>query len=205
MYNGDGTTNAGWPSQAAWISFDDAWSQNLGTISASCTQFLVDNNSEQETANLKNAILSIAQESGVDERFILAIVMQESKGCVRCPTTNFGVNNPGLMQSHDGQGTCNPGTPLAPQPVADCTNELIIQQIRDGTMGTSEGDGLVQSIAKANCDDVSKYYKAARLYNSGPYAELSDLSAGGSTSCYAADVANRLTGWTTSPQLCPSA
>lgn len=33
--------------------------------------------------------------------------MQESGGCVRAPTTNWGVRNPGLMQDHNGVGTRN--------------------------------------------------------------------------------------------------
>jgi hypothetical protein len=33
--------------------------------------------------DLKSAIQSVAKSSGVDERFILGIVMQESGGCVR--------------------------------------------------------------------------------------------------------------------------
>ena len=48
-----------------------------------------------------------ADATGVDHRFILAVIMQESGGCVRAPTTNYGVRNPGLMQDHNGSGTCN--------------------------------------------------------------------------------------------------
>jgi hypothetical protein len=53
-------------------------------------------------AYIQSAIQSVASASGVDEHFIPAIVMQESEGCVRVPTTNNGVVNPGLMQSHMG-------------------------------------------------------------------------------------------------------
>lgn len=77
--------------------------------------------------------------------------------------------------------------------------------IKDGVEGTLDisggGDGLVQTIQQAGCDDVSKYYKAARIYNSGSITG-NDLSLGVATHCYAADVANRLTGWTTAPSTC---
>lgn len=97
MYTGDGSTSAGWPSESQWTSYDSAWEANLATISISCAQFGVDNNSDQENSDLKSAISEVAASSGVDERFILAVVMQESKGCVRAPTTTYSVRNPGLM------------------------------------------------------------------------------------------------------------
>ena len=54
---------------------------------------------------------------------------------------------------------------------------------------------------QAGSTDVSQYYKAARIYNSGSVTD-NDLGAGVATHCYAADVANRLTGWVTSTCLC---
>jgi hypothetical protein len=36
--------------------------------------------------------------TGVDHRFVLAVLMQESHGCVRVNVTSGGVRNPGLMQ-----------------------------------------------------------------------------------------------------------
>lgn len=197
MYTGNGDVSSGWPAESAWASYDDAFSSNTGDISISCAQFGVDNNSDEETANLKSAISSVADESGIPASYILAIVMQESKGCVRVPTTQYSVRNPGLMQSHNGQGTCNDGSNVQ----NPCPMEQITQQIKDGVMGTSSGDGLKQTIAQAGCDDVSKYYKGARIYNSGSISGT-DLGAGVATHCYAADVANRLTGWTTAECLC---
>lgn len=43
---------------------------------------------------------------------------------------------------------------------------------------------------------------AARLYNSGSIAPGGDLGAGGSTHCYASDIANRLTGWVHAAHAC---
>lgn len=81
-------------------------------------------NSATETANIKSAIEKVAKESKVDHRFILAVVLQESKGCVRVPTTANGVNNPGLMQSYQGTGTC--------YGKSTCSDSEIVQMIRDG-------------------------------------------------------------------------
>lgn len=51
-----------------------------------------------------------------------------------------GVRNPGLMQSHNGSGSCAGVNP--------CPWSSILQMIRDGTAGTSSGDGLKQTMAK---------------------------------------------------------
>ena len=96
VYSGDGSVAAGWPSQDSWSNFDSMWTSNMAYISISCTQFGEANNSDQESDDLKSSIQAVASSSGVDARFILAVVMQESKGCVRAPTTNYGVNNPGI-------------------------------------------------------------------------------------------------------------
>ncbi|KAK5133713.1 hypothetical protein LTR08_007467 [Meristemomyces frigidus] len=198
VYSGDGSTATGWPDQSAWIDFDSMWTANMAYISISCTQFGESNNSDQESDDLKSAIQSVASSSGIDERFILAIAMQESKGCVRTPTTNYGVNNPGIMQSHDGAGSCNNGgTVQDPCPASEIT-----QMIKDGATGTAAGDGLEQCITESDASDVSKYYKAARIYNSGSIATSGNLDDGIATHCYVSDIANRLTGWVKATTTC---
>lgn len=199
FYQGDGSTARGWPAQSAWGSFDQQWNSNFPLMQKSCgwNGWGADNSAD-EINNIKNAINQVAGESGVDKRFILAVMMQESKGCVRVPTTDNGVRNPGLMQSHNGSGSCAGKNP--------CPASQITQMIRDGASGTSSGDGLKQTLAKAQSatgDNGSrKFYAAARLYNSGS-ADYSNLNNGlGSTPCYATDVANRLTGWTLAPSQC---
>jgi hypothetical protein len=67
--------------------------------------------------------------------------------------------------------------------------------LTDGAGGTAAGDGLKQGLAQAGCSDVSKYYKAARIYNSGSIAAGGNLGGGVATHCYSSDIANRLTGW----------
>ena len=150
-------------------------------------------------SSLSSSIHSVAKSSGVDARFILAIVLQESNGCVRVGTTNNGVSNPGLMQSHGGMGSCgnNKQSP--------CPGSEILRMIKDGTEGTSSGDGLKQCLAKNGGSGATAYYRAARCYNSGSVASSGDLGQGGSTHCYASDVANRLLGWSSGPSTCNEA
>lgn len=134
----------------------------------------------------------------MDPRFVLAIVLQESSACVRAPTTSYSHRNPGLMQSHDGVGTCNERGIKSP-----CPTQTIEQMIRDGVLGTSSGDGLRQLYSKAggNIPDV-KYYNVARMYNSGSLDASGDLEKGVASHCYVSDVANRLTGWTRAQKTC---
>jgi len=173
------------------------WTANMDYISISCAQFGQADNSDEESADVKSAIEDVASSSGIDQRFILAVVMQESKGCVRAPTTNYGVTNPGLMQSHDGTGSCNNGAVHDP-----CPSDEITQMIKDGSTGTAAGDGLEQTISQSGATDVSKYYKGARIYNSGSIASSGKLEDGIATHCYSSDIANRLTGWVKAETQC---
>ncbi|KAK3326752.1 hypothetical protein B0H66DRAFT_168391 [Apodospora peruviana] len=186
LYQGDGSTGAGWPAAEAWASFDNLWNANAGTIAISCNQFGQANNSPTETAQMKNAILSIAASSGVDARFILVTVMQESKGCVRVWTSYGAHPNPGLMQDHNGQYTCYGTNP--------CPESYIQGMIREGTTGTSSGDGLLQILNKLSTSGARKTYQAARVYNSGSLPGDGNLSNGGATNSYPSDIANRLLG-----------
>jgi hypothetical protein len=64
--------------------------------------------------------------------------------------------------------------------------------VRDGTLGTNSGDGLVQCLNK-----FGNLYEAARCYNSGEFGvNRGDLNNGGvATPSYVNDIANRLMGW----------
>ncbi len=109
----------------------------------------------------------------------MQMIIQESSGNVRVPTTDNGVRNPGLMQSHNG-AEFNPADPAG----------SILQMIRDGTEGTKDGDGLKQCIARRG-----NVYAACREYNSGS-VDVNDLSNGlGATQDYVSDMANRLVGF----------
>lgn len=198
-YGGDGSTDAGWPSIDQWGSYEDLWNANVPLMQKSCgwNSWGTDNSADEINA-INDAIQQASGQTGLDNRFILSVIMQESKGCVRVPTTNNGVVNPGLMQSHNGSGSCAGVDP--------CPAETITQMVMDGTAGTPSGDGLQQTFATASGatgDAGSRgYYAAARLYNSGSI-DYSNLNNGlGSTACYSQDVANRLTGWTLAGSNC---
>lgn len=203
-YTGDGSVAAGWPSRGAWATYEQLWQANAPLMlnSCSCHRWGADT-SATELQAVRDAIDAVSVDAGLDRRFILAIVVQESKGCVRAPTTENGVVNPGLMQSHNGSGTCaEPAVRLDEV----CSAETIEQMIREGTQGTEDGDGLVQTLAEAGATagngTAQAFYVAARLYNSGS-ADLARLEDGiTATACYASDVANRLTGWTLATSKC---
>lgn len=164
---------------------------------SSCDQYRTADDSGAEVGAIYNAIEAVAAQTFVDHRFILAVIMQESGGCVRAPVSNYGVRNPGLMQDHNGAGTCNDGGVQDP-----CPDSEITQMIQDGTAGTDDGDGLAQCINESGAGDVSAFYKAARIYNSGSVDSSGDLGAGIATHCYASDIANRLTGWVNATHKC---
>lgn len=180
----------------------------MPNMKASCARWGVPLDSDDEISDMKSAISDVAGSTGVDKRFILAIIMQESTGCVRVITTAYSHENPGLMQSNQGNGTCNTNSaPLASGASQDgvltpCPESEIRQQIQDGTGGTAAGDGLQQLIVQADASDVSRYYKAARLYNGGSIDPSGDLGKGCCTLCYCSDVANRLTGWVNAASTC---
>ncbi|KAF2019276.1 carbohydrate-binding module family 50 protein [Aaosphaeria arxii CBS 175.79] len=198
VFGGDGTTLQGWPSQNQWWPFEDLWDANLEILRTSCTQYpgSPQNNDENEIAAIKQAIIEVSGESGLSKEYILASMMQESKGCVRAPTTNYGVRNPGLMQSFNGKATCNEGGFTTP-----CPDSTIKQMVSEG-VGLGLEFGLTQALGQAGCDDVSKYYKAARIYNSGSLPQGGNLGSGIATHCYSTDIANRLVGWTSQSSAC---
>ncbi|KAJ5403237.1 hypothetical protein N7509_003108 [Penicillium cosmopolitanum] len=203
IFAGDGLTSQGWPSVSQWMStFEDMWESNQEVMKASCGNMgYGDDNSEEEIADIKKAINAIASESSVDARYIFSIVMQESNGCVRVKTTDNGVINPGLMQSHNGQHACN--NAAGDSPVSPCPYETIHGMISDGTTGTG---GLKNCLTQyKDSEESATYYRAARCYNSGSVASNGNLGDGiTSTNCYATDIANRLLGWATGTSNCNS-
>ena len=144
----------------------DRFNNYKSQMFSSCKdQFGVPNDSGPEVGAIWDAIQQVSKETFVDHRFILAVIMQESSGCVRAPTSNYGVRNPGLMQDHNGQFSCNENGVRNP-----CPKDSIFGMIREGTAGTHDGDGLAQVINQAGDQNVKAFYRAARLYNSGSIA-----------------------------------
>ncbi|KAF2763964.1 hypothetical protein EJ03DRAFT_322057 [Teratosphaeria nubilosa] len=186
-----------------WVDFFSMWEHNEGLMNVSCSAIFngTRDNSMTENLDILEAIGAESDKMGVDRRFNLAIIMQESKGCVRAQTTSSpgeDVTNPGLMQTHDGLGTCA-GTENRTTP---CGPVMIRQMVKDGVQGTAGGDGLKQCWDTSPGSGAAQYYAAARMYNSGAIDGSGDLGAGCCTHCYASDVANRLTGWVNATSPC---
>lgn len=232
MYTGPASTPP-YPPKSTWMAFDSLWAANQQFVGVTCN-FAAGNvppNTVSENIALKNSILSVSQQTGVNPSFILAVVMQESNGCVRVPTTSSweGITNPGLMQSFKGNASCNSnGKMLQP-----CPDAMIKQMTMEGVAG-SKGVGLVPALNQAakaagmtwdgiaasaaantqagktgtnaktkNMDEAMLYYQAARIYNSGSLPADGDLGgATGSTGCHVSDIVNRLMGWVTAPKAC---
>jgi len=202
-FSGDG--GKGWPTIDQWLTFDDLWARNIkgmgscyaapGTVTQAPT-------TDDEKTDILASIKDVAQETGVDDRYILATILQESSGCVRAGTTlspGAEISNPGLMQDHNGTHTCH-------DKPAPCPKDTITGMLMDGTNGTlglpGGGDGLKQTLAQAvtlgaKGGSAQAAYWSSRIYNSGSYdgkKALEDPSLG-ATADYCDKIANRLIGW----------
>jgi len=178
----------GFPASDKWIEFDDMWNQGLDVMFNSCENnpSTAPGDTGEQAGQIWNAIQQVSQASLVDHRFILAVIMQESKGCVNIITTGNpdGIDNPGIMQSAGGVSFVGNGASL------DAQQASINQMVIDGTQGTAFGDGLVQCI-----NQYGDIYSAARCYNSGSVDESNLNFDDAGTSSYVMDIANRMTGW----------
>ncbi|TFL07902.1 hypothetical protein BDV98DRAFT_579157 [Pterulicium gracile] len=203
-YKGNGTPDQGWPLSSLWRSFDDLWNINIARSAGACRWQGVGANTDSENAALRAAILKYAAQSGLDARFILVSVEQESDMCVRVGTSvspNAGIRNPGLLQCATGVHTCNDeeaGVPL----LNPCPAAQIDGMISDGVGFTTDW-GLKQVVERSGgAQFVSSYYKGAVLYNSGVMPPSGNLGQGRSNACYASDIANRLMGWAADSSPC---
>jgi hypothetical protein len=201
-FKGDGSHGNGWPSQDQWLPFDTLWEINQPIMTKSCSVSWAlgsgTDNTEQELADIKSAIADISAQTQIDKAFIYVIMQQESLGCVRVRTTSNSHANPGLFQSNQGTGSCNDGGNLQ----IPCPESEIHQMVEDGVAGTSTGPGLQQLVDQAAGETAQKYYRAARMYNSGSLDASGSLGRGGATACYCSDIANRLLGWSQGPSQC---
>lgn len=76
-----------YPDPIQWAEWDKLWARD--------EKLMKYNTSGKEIEMIRGSIIQASEESGVDKRVILAIVMQESGGNPRIRTTNNGVRNPG--------------------------------------------------------------------------------------------------------------
>lgn len=129
------TAQPPYPLMSTWIPFLNLWAMNSANIGTTCVfaSSSVPVNTESETASLKYNIQSVANETNVHPSFILAMILQESNGCVRVPTTSSweNVQNPGLMQSFNGRASCNSNGHLE----KPCPDYKIKAMIYDGVKG----------------------------------------------------------------------
>jgi hypothetical protein len=154
-------------------------------------------NNDTDIAAIKDGIESASLKTGLPKEFLMAVMIQESRGCVRVVTTSYGNINPGLMQSFNGDATCNVGE----QAMANCPHDTIVRMIEQGA-GIGLEFGLQQALRKAGGSDAQAYYRAARIYNSGSIDPSGNLGLGVATHCYVSDIANRLRGWAGDQTLC---
>jgi len=157
--------------QSAWTRFDVNFTNNIDKMA---------NMSPSDIDLLRNAITSAeVEQTGVDLRFIIAIIMQESHGDIRVASTpgGDGNNDNGPMQAEESASANGMG---------DVSQELVTSMILAGTnhfLGNLQQRG-------------GNVFEAFRLYNSG-FVNSDDLNDGGkdATDNYVNDVANRLHGF----------
>ncbi|KAI4244629.1 MAG: hypothetical protein LQ352_006743, partial [Teloschistes flavicans] len=173
------------PPKSSWKDFTTLFNINKPTM-------LQTGDSGEDVGRIYNAIVDAAK-LGVEERVILCIIMQESRG-------NVGVNGPkdqdgnttgGLMQAEESPGF--PGqhnlsqNPSPPRPLhhiekaIQTTADVLMFWIRQAQIssmvqaGTKHYKGNLEQLD--NADTASTIYRALRLYNSGSINE-SNLSDG---------------------------
>lgn len=197
-YQGDGSLQSDWPAKSQWVSFNRMWDHVQVGLGEFCVGG-VESTTAQEKQDIRDAILSVSAEALIDPRFVLAIVLQESNGCVRvkATTSSDGIHNPGVMQTSNGRGSCNDGVAVSP-----CPRSEIRQMILDGVQ---LGDNnLVKALNEAGsipglgpAEEAQAFYRAARMYNSGffSFTNGADLAQKGAVECYSSDIGNRLLGW----------
>lgn len=70
-----------YPDPTQWVSYTKLWMEN--------SRLMKLHDSDDEVAHISSAIQIVSKESGIDERVILCIIMQESGGNVRIPTVSI--------------------------------------------------------------------------------------------------------------------
>ena len=129
QFTGDGSKADGWPVIADWHTWESLFTINSALMKTSCSNNgFGTNDSPQEIAHIGQAIQTVSKNNGIDPRFVLAVVMEESAGCVRVPTTvspDGTVRNPGLLQDHNGTGTCAGRNPCPASEVSVFPSNLL--------------------------------------------------------------------------------
>ncbi|KEF51450.1 uncharacterized protein A1O9_12367 [Exophiala aquamarina CBS 119918] len=197
-YQGDGSLQSGWPAKSQWLSFNRMWDHVQSGLGEFCVGG-VQSTTAQEKQDIRDSILNVSADALIDPRFVLAVVLQESNGCVRvrATTSSDGIHNPGVMQTSNGIGSCNDGAAISPCPRSEI-HQMILDGVRLGD------NNLVKALNEAGsipglgqAEEAQAFYRAARMYNSGffSFTDGADLAQKGAIECYSSDIGNRLLGW----------
>lgn len=169
-----------YPSPAEWLSWDMLWDLNR-------EQILSSNRGDTYLQHyVQESILQVARDADVDPRFILAVVMQESKGFAdtECVGTTPRC---GIMHAPKGSRFDQSDARFS-----------VERMIRDGVQGTAKrGPGLADLLkGRPRLANVpsGNWYALARAYNSGAVGKYLDVVSRGQPG-YVNDIANRLQGW----------
>ncbi|KAK4186026.1 hypothetical protein QBC35DRAFT_413757 [Podospora australis] len=163
------------PPKSQWSNFEQIFNVNK-------PEMLQTGNTGEDVGRIWNAVKQVSKESGIDERVIFCIIMQESTGNVGVRTTwnADGVPTAGLMQASNSPGF--PGK-------HGLTQDQITSMVRHGT---NHFKNDLKRFGGGN--DAPAIYKALRVYNSGSINENNLSDARGATGHYVSHMANRLCG-----------
>ncbi|KAL7787063.1 hypothetical protein V8C37DRAFT_274646 [Trichoderma ceciliae] len=161
------------PPMSSWLPWTDVFGRyEQSMVNAGSTW--------DDVGRINVAISAAAANIGVDERVILAIILQESSGYVGVQCT--GGNDCGLMQCQ-GCPSFQGRNGLAQSDTSSMING-----------GTQHFKGNLEDFG--NLWDISSIYPALREYNSGSVnsGDLSTSAGGFGVPCYVSDVARRMMG-----------
>lgn len=150
------TAQPPYPLISTWIPFERLWTMNSANIGVTCVfaSGSVPANTASENLALRSAILDVSSENSVNPSFILALILQESNGCVRVSTTSSWENtqNPGLMQSYNGRASCNSKGRMQ-QPCPDyMIRRMIVEGIRGNQDKGTQEVGIMSALKLGACN-----------------------------------------------------
>lgn len=187
FYHCAGPSISAYPPQDQWLSWPDLWTINAPVITKA-------NGGDTYTTQIQSAVTSVAAQSKIDARLILAIIMQESSGNLNVPCSGPTNQDCGLMQIRGGS--------------TYASSKNITLMVEEGVFGTSHpSPGYLDYF---NADPSLSWidfaaagvgagdpYAAAHVYNVGGLSssDLTQAPGWGGPNAYANDVVSRLMGW----------
>lgn len=176
--------NNNFPDKSDWISV-----QKLEDIAVKEMKYAGDN--DDEVGNILGTLYEGASKLGIDQRFVLAMLMRESTGNTNEECSDGGASC-GLFQVKDGH-VPNQAVPSCDSHPQSCPKETIQKMIKCGLEGCdNNGYSNVQ-----DCWNQyhGQYGAVARCYNSGANSvNPQDLGQGAGTVSYVQDIGNILLG-----------